>query len=361
MPEMSAFDPIQSQKAWTVAGNLFTLSVIVEGMTAMKRREFITLMTGAVASWPLVAHSQQTTTPIVGYLSSRSPRESEAVVEAFRQGLGEAGYVVGQNLRIEYRWAEGHYDRLPVLAAEIVSLRVAAILAAGGPPSALAAKKATSSIPIVFSAADDPVGLGLVESLNRPGGNITGMSVFNAALVAKRFELLHELVPTAGTIAYLANPANPSAEFEIKAVQEAAKSFRIGLPILNATNDHEIEAAFSRLAELHVGAIIVAGEPYFDSRRAAIVGLAAKHAIPASYSWRENVAMGGLLSYGTSIADSYRNSGVYCGRILKGEKPAELPVVQPTKFEMTINLKTAKALGLTIPAALLTGADEVIE
>ena len=264
-------------------------------------------------------------------------------------------------MAVEYRWAEGHYDRLPALAAELVGLKVAAILAAGGPPSALAAKKATSSIPIIFSAADDPVGLGLVTSLSRPGGNVTGMSLFNSELGAKRLALLHELVPSAGIVAYLTNPANPSVRLEVNAVQEAAKVTGIDLRIIEASTDQEIEAAFARLAELHVGAVIVAGEPFFDSRRAAIVGLAAKYSIPASYSWRENVAMGGLLSYGTIINDSYRNSGVYCGRILKGEKPADLPVMRPTKFEMTINLKTAKALGLIVPLALLTGADEVVE
>ncbi|HLX14716.1 MAG TPA: ABC transporter substrate-binding protein [Bradyrhizobium sp.] len=330
----------------------------------MKRREFITGF-GAVTSSsfliPIAALAQQSVTPVVGYLSSRSPDESAAVVSAFRQGLGETGYVVGRNVAVEYRWAEGHYDRLPALAAELVGMRVAAILAAGGPPSALAAKKATSKIPIIFSAADDPVGIGLVESLSRPGGNVTGMSVFNSTLIAKRLDLLHQLVPSASTVAYLANPANPSAQLEIRAAREAAKTLGIDLQILNASNDQEVEAAFARLAELKVGAIIVAGEPYFDSRRGAIVELAARHAIPASYSFRENVAMGGLLSYGTNLNESYRSSGIYCGRILKGEKPADLPVVQPTKFEMTINLKTAKTLGLTVPPALLTGADEVIE
>lgn len=330
----------------------------------MKRRKFIAgfaaFATSSVLS-PLVSRAQQSGMPVVGYLSSRPPGESAAVVAAFRQGLGESGYVVGQNVAIEYRWAEGNYDRLPTLAAELVSLRVAAILAAGGPPSALAAKMTTSKIPIIFSAADDPVGLGLVESLSRPGGNVTGMSVFNSALGAKRLGLLHELVPSANRIAYLTNPANPSVRLEVIAVQEAAKTFGIDLQILNASNDQEIEAAFAQLAGLNAGAIIVAGEPYFDSRRAAIVELAARHAVPASYSWRENVAMGGLLSYGTIINESYRNSGIYCGRILKGEKPADLPVMQPTKFELTINLKTAKALGLTIPPTLLTGADEVIE
>jgi putative ABC transport system substrate-binding protein len=329
----------------------------------MRRREFITTLGGIVAATalPYRARAQQSAVPVIGFLSSRSPAESEAVVSAFRQGLAEAGYIVGQNVAIEYRWAEGRYDRLPGLAAELVNLPVAALLAAGGPPSALAAKKATSTIPIIFSAADDPVGLGLVKSLNRPGGNVTGMSVFNSTLGAKRLETLHELVPSAKTIAYLTNPTNPSFRLEVTAIQEAAKALGVDLQVLNASTDPEIAAAFARLAELHAGAIIVAGEPYFDSRRTAIVELAAKHSIPASYSWRENVAMGGLLSYGSSIADSYRNSGIYCGRILKGEKPADLPVMQPTKFEMTLNLQTARALGLTVPPALLIGADEVIE
>jgi len=330
----------------------------------MKRREFIAGF-GAITSssflLPMASRAQQSAMPVVGYLSSRSPGESAGVVSAFLQGLRESGLVVGQNVAIEYRWAEGNYERLPALAAELVGMRVAVILAAGGPPSALAAKKATSKTPIVFSAADDPVGLGLVESLGRPGGNVTGMGNFNSALTAKRLELLHELVPSARTIAYLANPANPSAQLEVRAVQEAANTLGINLQVLNASNDKEVEAAFARLAELKAGAVIVAAEPYFDSRRAAIVELAARHAVPASYGWRENVAMGGLLSYGSVLKDSYRNSGIYCGRILKGEKPADLPVVQPTKFEMTINLKTAKALGLTVPPALLTGADEVIE
>jgi ABC-type uncharacterized transport system substrate-binding protein len=329
----------------------------------MRRREFIKTLVGitTAAVLPRELRGQQPAVPVIGFLSSRSPAESEAVLSAFRQGLAEAGYVVGQNVTIEYRWAEGGYERLPALAAELVGLRVAVLLAAGGPPSALAAKKATSTIPIVFSAADDPVGLGLVESLSRPGGNITGMSVFNSTLGAKRLALLHELVPSARTIAYLANPANPSVQLEVNAIQQAAKALGLDLQVLNASTDAEISAAFTRLTELRAGAMIVAGEPFFDSRRAAIVELAARHSIPASYSWRENVAMGGLLSYGSSIVDSYRKSGTYCGRILKGERPADLPVMQPTKFELTFNLKTASALGLAVPPALLIGADELIE
>jgi len=326
----------------------------------MRRRDFIAGL-GMAAAVPASARAQQPSIPFIGFLSSRSPAESEAVVAAFRKGLAESGFVVGQNVAIEYRWAEGRYDRLPTLAAELAGMHVAAILSAGGPPSALAAKRATTTIPIVFSGSDDPVGLGLVESLSHPGGNITGMSLFNATLSAKRLALMHELVPASATIAYLTNPANPGARIEVNSVQEAAKTLSIDVKVLNATNEQEIEKAFADLVAQHVGAVIVAGEPFFDSRRVFIVGLAAKHAIPASYGWRENVAIGGLVSYGTSINDSYRNAGIYCGRILKGERPADLPVMQPTKFELTINLKTAKSLGLDVSPALLTGADEVIE
>jgi putative tryptophan/tyrosine transport system substrate-binding protein len=324
----------------------------------MRRREFIAGL--GMMALPSAVRGEQAI-PVIGFLSSRSPDESEAVAAAFRRGLADTGYVVGQTVLIEYRWAEGRYERLPALADELVRMRVAAILSAGGPPSAIAAKNATTTIPIVFSAADDPVGLGLVESLSHPGGNVTGMSLFNADLTAKRIALMHELVPAAGTIAYLTNPANPSTRIEVNNAQQAAKSSSIELKVLNASSEPEIENAFAELATEHIGAVIVAGEPFFDSRRAFIVALAAKRAIPACYSWRENVALGGLVSYGTSITESYRGAGVYCGRILKGERPANLPVMQPTKFELTINLRTAKSLGLTVPPALLTGADEVIE
>jgi putative tryptophan/tyrosine transport system substrate-binding protein len=330
----------------------------------MKRREFIAGLGAAAGSSLLALHAlraQPSALPVIGFLSSRSPAESTGVVSAFRQGLGEAGFVAGQNVAIDYRWAEGNYERLPALAAELVGLRVAAILAAGGSPSALAAKNATSKIPIVFSAVDDPIGVGLVESLSRPGGNVTGMSVFASTLVAKRLELLHELVPSAKIIAYLTNPSIKSTRLEVQSAQEAAKALGVDLQVLSASNDQEIEAAFAGLAQLKAGAIVIAGEPFLDSRRATVVALAAKHVIPTSYGWRENVEMGGLLSYGSVLKDSYRNAGIYCGRILKGEKPADLPVMQPTKFELAINLKTAKALGLTVPPAILTGADEVIE
>jgi putative tryptophan/tyrosine transport system substrate-binding protein len=325
----------------------------------MLRRQFLSVL-AAAATLP-VARAQQSALPIIGFLSSRSPSESEAVMAAFRQGLAEAGHIVGQAVMIEYRWAEGDYQRLPELAAELIRLRVAVILAAGGPPAALAAKKATTTIPVVFSAAGDPVSIGLVDSLSRPGANVTGMGLFNSTLGGKRLELLHQLVPASKIVALLTNPDNPSAELELKEVRAAAKILNLNLHEVTASTDQELSSAFNELSRLGTGAVIVSGEPFFDSRRALIIELAAKHAIPASYSWRENVVLGGLLSYGTSITDSYRNAGIYCSRILKGEKPADLPVVQPTKFELTINLKTANSLGLAIPSTLLAGADEVIE
>jgi putative ABC transport system substrate-binding protein len=328
----------------------------------MKRREFIKLVSSVAALWPLVARAQQQPAlPLVGFLSSRSPGESAAVVASFTKGLAEAGFAVGQNVDIEYRWAEGQYDRLPALAAELVGMRVAAILAAGGQPPALAASNTTTVVPIVFSGVDDPVALGLVKSLSHPGGNVTGMGLFNSTLDAKRLALLRELVPTADTIAYLTNPSNPTARLNEQGMQEAAKAVSVNMKIFSASNDQEIEDCFDKLSKQHIGAASVAGEPFLDGRRELIVALAAKHRIAASYSWRENVAIGGLLSYGTSITDSYRNAGIYCGRILKGERPADLPVMQPTKFDLTINLKAAKSLGLSVPPAMLAIADEVIE
>ena len=325
----------------------------------MKRREFITLLGGSTFAWPLAARAQQTGVPVIGFLSSRSPAESEAVVSAFRQGLGEAGYIAGQNVAIDYRWAEGNYDRLPALATELIGLRVAVIFAAGGPPSALAAKAATSSIPIVFSAVTDPVRLGLVASLGRPGGNVTGMSTFTADLGAKEVELLRELLPAIKTLVYLVNPTNPSSKLEADAAVTAGGAAGIQVRVLNASTESELESVFESWS--NPDALIVAGEPFFDSRRSRIVALVARRGTPAMYSWRENVVLGGLISYGSSLTDSYRKAGTYTGRVLKGEKPADLPVMQPTKFELTINLKTAKTLGISVPPTLLARADEVIE
>jgi putative tryptophan/tyrosine transport system substrate-binding protein len=326
----------------------------------MKRREFITLLGGAAVTWPLPARAQQAM-PLIGFLSSRSPGESAGVVAAFRQGLTETGFVEGQNLTIAFRWAEGRYDRLPALAAELVSLRVAVLYAAGGPPAALAAKAATSVIPIVFSAASDPVGLGLVASLSRPGGNVTGMSLFASDLWAKNVELLKELVPTASVMAYLVNPSTPNVAAYLKGAAEAASALGIDIHLLNASTEHELDEAFASLAKLRAGGLIVPNEPYLDSQRDRITALAARYAVPALYNLREYVVAGGLASYGPSLPDSYRRAAMYVGRILKGEKPADLPVQVPTKFELVINLKTAKTLGLIVPPTLLARADEVIE
>jgi putative tryptophan/tyrosine transport system substrate-binding protein len=326
----------------------------------MIRREFITLL-GAAAAWPLAARAQQPAMPVIGFLSSRSPGESAGVVAAFQQGLRETGFVEGQNVVIAFRWAEGHYDRLSALAADLIDLRAAVLFAAGGPPSAVAAKAATSTIPIVFSAVNDPVQLGLVASLNRPGGNITGMSLFASELWEKVFELLKELVPAATVIAYLVNPSNPSAEVYSKAGVAAARALGIQVHVLNASTEHDLEESFASLAKLGAGGLVVPNEPFFDSQRDRIVALSARYGVAAVYSIREYVVAGGLMSYGTSLTDSYRRAGIYTGRILKGEKPADLPVMQPTKFELVLNLKAAKALGLEVPPTLLARADEVIE
>jgi putative tryptophan/tyrosine transport system substrate-binding protein len=326
----------------------------------MRRRDFITAL-GAAAAWPVAASAQQPAMPVIGFLSSRSPGESANAVAAFRRGLGEAGFAEGQNTQIAFRWAEGRYDSLPVLAADLVDLRVAVLFAAGGTPSALAAKAATSTIPVVFSAVNDPVQSGLVASLNRPGGNVTGMSVFNAVLAAKRIEFLKELMPTAGVIVYLVNLSHPIAVSESKEALAAASALGIELHVLNASTEHELDAAFAIAANLRAQGLVIAGDPFFDSQRDRLVALSARHAVAACYAWREYVVAGGLMSYGTSLIDSYRRAGIYAGRVLKGEKPADLPVMQPTKFEFVINLKTAKSLGLTVPPTLLARADEVIE
>jgi ABC-type uncharacterized transport system substrate-binding protein len=326
----------------------------------MRRREFITLI-GSATAWPLDARGQQPAIPVVGFLSSRSPGESAGVVAAFRRGLGEAGFVEGQNLVIAFRWAEGRYDRLPALAAELVNLRVAVLFAAGGPPSALAAKEATSMIPVVFSAVIDPIRLGLVPSLNRPGGNVTGMSFLNSELVAKSAQLLKEAVPAAVVIAFLVNPSGPDAEIYVKEAPAAARALGIQSPVLNASTEHDLDEAFASLRKLDAGGLVVPAEPFFDSQRERIVSLAAQHAVPMISSLREYVMAGGLMSYGPSLPDSYRRAGIYVGRVLKGEKPHDLPVMQPTKFELVLNLKTAKALHLEFPDKLIALADEVVE
>jgi len=326
----------------------------------MKRREFIGLVAGGIA-WPVVVQAQQQATPVIGFLSSRSPGESAGLVTAFRQGLRESGFVEGQNLAIAFRWAEGHYDKLPALASELANLPVAVIYAAGGPPSAFAAKGATSTIPVVFSAASDPVEIGLVPSLSQPGGNVTGMGIFNASLGTKRLELMKELMPNAGVIGYLLNPADRMSEIESKSVVSAGRSLGIDVRILNAKSESELETVFSGLQGMRIGALVVSGEPFFDSQRDKIVGLAAKYAVLTIYAWREYVLAGGLMSYGTDLPESYRQAAIYAGRILKGEKPANLPVVQPTKFHMAVNSKTAKSLGIEVPSKLLGLANEVIE
>ena len=326
----------------------------------MRRREFITLISSA-AMWPLAAGAQQSAMPMIGYLSARSPDETAHLVEAFRRGLGEQGFVEGQNVTIEYRWALGQYDRLPAMAAELVRRPVAVLTTTGGEPSALAAKAATSTIPIVFTVGGDPVKLGLVTSYNSPGGNATGVSLLTNPAEPKRIGLLRELVPQATTIGFLLNPTLAQSASQTSDVQEAAHTLNLQVRILPASNDREIESAFESIAPQRIQALAVAADPFFDSRREKIVALAAHHAVPTIYHFREYAVVGGLVSYGTSASDAYRQVGVYTGRVLKGVKPTDLPVVQSVKFELVINLKVAKALDLTIAPSLLALADEVIE
>jgi putative ABC transport system substrate-binding protein len=319
------------------------------------------IVAAAVPAGPRAGLAQQQVPTVIGFLSSRSPGESEPVVEAFRQGLNEAGYVEGQNIVIEFRWADGQYDRLPVMASDLVRRQVALIIAAGGDRPALAAKAATSTIPIVFTGSDFPVKVGLVASLNRPGGNVTGASLFTSQLEAKKLALLHELVPKARLIALLVNPTNPSADVAIADVQNTAKTLGRQILILKASSERDINAAFETAIRRQAGGLLVGHDPYFLSRRDQFVVLAARHAIPAIYEFSDFVSAGGLMSYGSPITDNYRLAGSYAGRILKGAKPADLPVQQPIKFELVINLKTAKALGLTVPPSLRLRADRVLE
>jgi putative tryptophan/tyrosine transport system substrate-binding protein len=328
----------------------------------MKRREFITLLGGTALAWPLTARAQQAGVPVIGYLSARTPGDSVDILADFHRGLAEAGYIEGRNVAIEYRWAEGRYDRVPALVADLVRRRVAVIVIPNGTTSVLAAKAATQTIPIVFDIGSDPVKIGLVASLNHPGGNITGVASLYAELATKRLELLHELAPSAASIAFLVNPANPVyAAAETKEAQVAADTLGVRLLVTDASSPSEIEAAFATLASQQVGSLLVGGDIFFVSQTDQLIALAARHRISAIYGYLEQAVAGGLMSYGERIADAQRMIGVYTGRILNGEKPADLSIQQVTKIELVINLKTAKTLGLNVPLALLTRADEVIE
>ena len=326
----------------------------------MKRREFITLLSAA-AAWPLAARAQRAAIPVVGFLSSRSQDESASAVGAFREGLSQIGYVEGRNLTIEYRWAEGRYDRLPVMATELVARKVAVIAATGGEPSPLAAKAATSIIPIVFTAGGDPMEFGLVPSLGRPGGNVTGVTFFFAALGPKRLELVRQISPHANSVAMLVNPNYQPSSAEARDVQTGALSLGLQINALNASTDSQIDAAFATIVQQRADALIVGTDPFLLGQRDQLVRLASRHRLPTIYFTREFVDAGGLISYGPSITNGYRQAGTYVGRILKGEKTSDLPVLQPSQFVLFINLKTAKALGLELSPTLLALADEVIE
>jgi len=327
----------------------------------MNRRDLLVLCASTAIASPIAARAQQKAMPVIGFMHFGSPGRFSDEVEGLRRGLRESGYVEGQNVTIEYHWAEGHPDRLPAMAIDLVGRKVDLIVAAGGLLVARAAKNATSTIPIVFDIPDDPVAAGLITSLNRPGANLTGVGTLAYELTFKRLQLLSELVPHASVIALLVNPKNPNVEAIVRNVPQAARTKGVQLPIVKAGTEGEIDAAFATLVDLHASALVVVSDPFFTSRREQLVALAARDGIPAIYAIRELVASGGLMSYGPDLASVYRLMGIYAGRILKGEKAADLPVQQPDKFELVINLKTAKALGLTVPQSLLARADEVIE
>jgi len=326
----------------------------------MRRRDFVALLGGA-AAWPLAARAQQPALPAIGVLGSMLGGEYVPFVDGLRQGLRESGHIEGRDVAVEYRWAENQYDRLPALAEELVRLKVAVIAPIGGAPPTLAAKAATATIPIVTTIAADPVKLGLIASLNRPGGNITGVALITTEIGPKRLELLQELAPNAVVIGLLVNPNNSDAEDQSKNIKVAALALGRQIHVLKASSERDIEAAFAAIVEKRIGALIIGNDAFFNTRREQLVALAARYAVPAIYSYREFAAAGGLMSYAPSLVDAYRQAGIYIGKILKGAKPADLPVVQPTKFELVINLRTAKALALTVPQTLLVAADEVIE
>jgi putative tryptophan/tyrosine transport system substrate-binding protein len=327
----------------------------------MRRREFITALGGAAAAWPLAARAQQAAMPVIGVLFGHTRAEWRPFVAAFNEGLKETGYVDGQNVLTEYRWAEGDYARLPALAADLVRRKVGVIAAIGGVNSAVAAKAATSEIPIVFLTGRDPVELGFVDSLNRPGGNLTGVSLLNDALMAKRLELLRELVPNATTVAFLINPNNRNHHSHAQILDAVARGGGQQLVVLGAAADQDFEPAFSTLTRQRVEGLVVAPDPFLDSQRERLVNLTISHSVPTIFQWREFVQAGGLISYGTSLAEAHRQVGIYSGKILRGARPADLPVVQPTKIELLVNLRTAKTLGLTVPTSILLRAEEVIE
>ena len=327
----------------------------------MRRREFIKAATASAVAWPLAARAQQSARPVLGFVNVASAKNFTRPLSAFLKGLGETGYVDGQNVAIEYRWAEGKNDRLPSFVADLIERKVT-VIAATSTPAAIVAKAATTTIPIVFTTADDPVRLGLVASLNRPGGNVTGATQATVEVAPKQLQLLHELVPTANVMALLVNPASPTlADSSTRALQAAARTLGLNLHVLNASTEGEFDGVFAKLIQLRAGGLVIGSDPFFTSRTEQLAALAVHHAVPAVYHWREFAVAGGLVSYGAAVTDVYRLAGNYTGRILKGDKPADLPVQQVTKVEMHINQKTAKALGLTVPQALLSRADDVIE